>query len=451
MAKERQLHTMALRLRIAAAVLATTALTLGLFSATSAKAADTQVTATVGVNIRSGPSTNSPIIGGLYRGQTVSAISSDNGWTKIRFIGGIAYIASNYLTKGTSLPTPNQIGAGSVKITTTALNLRTGPGLSYRVITVIKGGTPVTMTGNTARGFAEVYYGKTRGWSSMQYLASSMNAMPRIIGTRVAMTALNIWVTSSASTFTTEVPKGTKLSITGTTQYGRAQIIFQGKVRWVTAKWLSNPTSVGPTTPTLPKIIGYRYATAALNIRSSYADSYRLIAEVPAGTRLAITGVASNGRAQIIYSSAIRWVTARYLSTTRPTVAVGSTPIYAVERGLAPYAIQVHRAVRATFPQITTYYGVAPRAGVSDHPSGRALDIMIPNYMSASGKALGYELANWARANARSYGIKYVIWNQRIWNIERDAEGWRYMADRGGDSANHKNHVHISVYGGSAT
>ena len=41
----------------------------------------------------------------------------------------------------------------------------------------------------------------------------------------------------------------------------------------------------------------------------------------------------------------------------------------------------------------------------------------------------------------------YVIWNQRIWNIQRNGEGWRYMADRGGDSANHKNHVHITVYG----
>jgi uncharacterized protein YgiM (DUF1202 family) len=439
------MRNLTIRLRIVAAVLVLTALLLGLFSVRPA-AADTQMTATVGVNIRSGPSTSNPIVGGLYRGQTVTAISSANGWTKIRFMGGSAYVASPYLTTGTSLPGPSQIGAGSVKITTTALNLRSGPGLSYPVITVIREGTPVTMTGKTARGFAEVYHGRTRGWSSMQYLASSMYTLPRVIGTRVAMAVLNIWVTSSGTRVITEVPEGTKLSITGATQYGRAQIIFQGRVRWVTAKYLSNPTSVGPTTPTLPKIIGYRYATVALNIRSTYTDTYRLIAEVPAGTRLAITGVVRNGRAQIIYSSAVRWVTARYLSTTRPAISVGSSRTYAVEQGLAPNAIRVHRAARVAFPQITTYYGVSARAGVSDHPTGHALDLMIPNYTSASGKALGYNVAYWARANARSLGIKYVIWNQRIWNIERDAEGWRYMADRGGVSANHKDHVHISVY-----
>jgi hypothetical protein len=72
---------------------------------------------------------------------------------------------------------------------------------------------------------------------------------------------------------------------------------------------------------------------------------------------------------------------------------------------------------------------------------------MIPNYKSASGKALGQKVALWAKANAKTLGVEYVIWNQHIWNIRRDKEGWRYMANRGGDSANHKNHVHITVFG----
>jgi ribonuclease D len=70
---------------------------------------------------------------------------------------------------------------------------------------------------------------------------------------------------------------------------------------------------------------------------------------------------------------------------------------------------------------------------------------MIPNYRSASGKALGYKVAAWAKANARDLEINYVIWNQHIWNVQRNGEGWRYMADRGDDSSNHKNHVHITV------
>src|SRR6187200_3192167 len=84
-----------------------------------AAGATTQMTATVGVNIRSGASTQSSILAGLYRGQTVTAISSPAGWTKITFRGSTAYVASKYLSKGKDLPVPKKIGAGTVKITTT--------------------------------------------------------------------------------------------------------------------------------------------------------------------------------------------------------------------------------------------------------------------------------------------------------------------------------------------
>ena len=409
-----------------------------------AAGATTQMTATVGVNIRSGASTQSSILGGLYRGQTVTAISSAAGWTKITFRGSTAYVASKYLSKGKDLPVPKKIGASTVKITTTALNLRTGPGLSYRVIKVLKGGTKVTLTGKTARGWAQLVNGKSTGWSSMQYLASSTTGRPAIIGKRVATADLDIRTTSGANAKTiAEVKKGTALSVTGAIQNGRAQIIYKGAIRWVTAKYLTNLKSNLPAPPKLPKITGTRYATATLNIRSTYADRYKLITEVPRGTKLNITGVVKNGRMQIIFEKAVRWVTAKYLSKSVPSSVPPSWR--AVERGLKPNAVKVHRAARAKFPQITTYYTL--RAGVfTDHSTGRALDLMIPNYRSASGKALGYKVAAWAKANAKPLGINYVIWNQHIWNIQRDSEGWRYMADRGGDSANHKNHVHITVF-----
>ena len=409
-----------------------------------AAGATTQMTATVGVNIRSGASTQSSILGGLYRGQTVTAISSAAGWTKITFRGSTAYVASKYLSKGKDLPVPKKIGAGTVKITTTALNLRTGPGLSYRVIKVLKGGTKVTLTGKTARGWAQLVNGKSTGWSSMQYLASSTTGRPAIIGKRVATADLDIRTTSGANAKTiAEVKKGTALSVTGAIQNGRAQIIYKGAIRWVTAKYLTNLKSNLPAPPKLPEITGTRYATATLNIRSTYADRYKLITEVPRGTKLNITGVVKNGRMQIIFEKAVRWVTAKYLSKSVPSSVPPSWR--AVERGLKPNAVKVHRAARAKFPQITTYYTL--RAGVfTDHSTGRALDLMIPNYRSASGKALGYKVAAWAKANAKPLGINYVIWNQHIWNIQRDSEGWRYMADRGGDSANHKNHVHITVF-----
>src|SRR5690606_17472050 len=279
------------------------------------------------------------------------------------------YISSKYLTKDKAgLPAPNNINTGSVKLTTTDLNLRKGPGLSYDVMTTLSEGTKVTLTGKTSRGFAEITFGGAKGWVSTQYLASS-TGLPKVTGTRVATADLLIRTTSDADFgIITEVKKGTKLKVTGATQNGKAQIIYGDAVRWVTAKYLSNVNASQPKVPTLPKVVGTRYATTELMIRSSSSDSFKDLGDVEKGTKLKITGVVKNGRAQIIYDNAVRWVTAKYLSKTKPKAdkpggGSGSGPSLdsddlAVEKGLQGNSIKVHRAILEKFPQIKTFYGV---------------------------------------------------------------------------------------------
>lgn len=77
--------------------------------------------------------------------------------------------------------------------------------------------------------------------------------------------------------------------------------------------------------------------------------------------------------------------------------------------------------------------GVTPRSGPSDHPQGEAVDFMVD-------RATGNALAACALANMEALDIKYVIWRQRI----NFGNGWEWMADRGGATANHYDHVHIS-------
>ena len=368
--------------RTCAAVVLAAAVLLGLVALPATAAPATPVTATVNLNIRSGPSTSAAIVGGLEPGQTVTETGRTSGWSKIVFAGRSAWVATRYLARGSRVPLPpSRVAAGAARITSTALNLRVGAGPTYRVVTVLPEGTQVTATGRAARGYAEVSRGSTRGWASLRYLV-------RVAGAPVS----------------------------------------------------------SPAPPTLPRVTGTRYATTTLDVRSTYADRYTLIAEVPRGTALSITGVVRNGRMQIIYNRAARWVTAKYLSSTR---SAGVPPSWqTVERGLQPNAVRMHRAARARFgSRITTYYGWR-RDITPDHPAGRALDLMIPRYKTTAGRKLGAEAASWARTNARSLKIKYVIWDQKIWNIERDREGWRPMGSRGNDSANHKDHVHVTVYDG---
>jgi len=84
-----------------------------------------------------------------------------------------------------------------------------------------------------------------------------------------------------------------------------------------------------------------------------------------------------------------------------------------------------------------------------EHPLGRACDFMLSTggvLPSTEKVALGYEVAAWAQAHASQLGIMYIIYRQRIWDIRMASSGWVPMEDRGSITANHFDHVHISVF-----
>ena len=70
---------------------------------------------------------------------------------------------------------------------------------------------------------------------------------------------------------------------------------------------------------------------------------------------------------------------------------------------------------------------------------------MVSNWSQQSSIDYGWTIARDFAANAAEYKITYIIWRQQIWNASYPERGWRWMEDRGGATANHLDHVHISV------
>lgn len=86
--------------------------------------------------------------------------------------------------------------------------------------------------------------------------------------------------------------------------------------------------------------------------------------------------------------------------------------------------------------------GVGLRPNESDHPRGLALDFMV-----GKDKAKGDAIAAYLRSNASAYGVKYIIWYEQIWSVERASEGLRKYVPPTGlstDTAMHRDHVHVS-------
>jgi hypothetical protein len=215
-----------------------------------------------------------------------------------------------------------------------------------------------------------------------------------------------------------------------------------------------------------PRVTGYRYVATALNVRTAPSAAAEALTVLARGTRIGVTGNTDGDWVQVIYDRKVAWVNGRYVSESKPAAEPQKQPAkptqeqtqqpqqtkkadgisYApcpsgseVESGLTPDAIRVHRAVCARFPDVSSYGG--RRSGDGEHSEGRALDIMI------SSSSLGDAIASWVRANYKRLGVSEVIWEQRIWTVQRASEGWRSMEDRGSVTANHYDHVHVTVYG----
>ncbi|CRZ17281.1 coiled-coil domain-containing protein [Mycolicibacterium neworleansense] len=106
----------------------------------------------------------------------------------------------------------------------------------------------------------------------------------------------------------------------------------------------------------------------------------------------------------------------------------------ASEIGLQPNTILAARAVSARFPQISDIDGVRPDSKPW-HPSGLAIDIMIPNPSSPEGIALGDEILAFAMSNAARFGLQDVIWRGTYYTPSGpQASGY-----------GHFDHVHITT------
>lgn len=124
------------------------------------------------------------------------------------------------------------------------------------------------------------------------------------------------------------------------------------------------------------------------------------------------------------------------------------------EKGLTPDAILVLRCVHAQFPTMKDFGGNYAAGTGSDHNTGRAVDSMVPGWQTKAGNNLGWQVAYWEQAHAAQLGITYLIFDDHIWSVRRNAEGWRPYSNpyaKSGASARHLNHVHTSVSGAAAS
>ena len=102
------------------------------------------------LNVRSDASLNGPVIGKLAKGEKVSIISEKNGWSKISFKSGVAWVSSTYINSSSEVISDQKSSASKgqyVTILNDGTNIREKPALKSKIISTASSKEQYKVTG----------------------------------------------------------------------------------------------------------------------------------------------------------------------------------------------------------------------------------------------------------------------------------------------------------------
>lgn len=211
-----------------------------------------KVTARDGLNVRKGPGTGNKKIGALSNGQTVQFYSETQGWLQISYAGQTGYIAKQYtsITQGSTGGGNSggnagggaSGGSGQVRITASALNVRSGAGTNYRILGSLSNGKVVSYSGES-NGWLKISYNGSTGWISKKYTASTSGSNAGAANS----TSDNAGGDSGGSTKTMYVTARDGLNVRngagkgnallGTLSHGASVSVYQTSGNWAQIKY----------------------------------------------------------------------------------------------------------------------------------------------------------------------------------------------------------------------
>ena len=118
------------------------------------------MTTNMGINFRSGPSTNDSIIGSFAKGTILTVIGTENDWFKVDYNGKKGYVYSQYMSEGAM--TYENEGAVLTVIAPNGANLRTNSTMDARVMSVVPHGAQVVVV-DYENGWYRVNYNEDYG------------------------------------------------------------------------------------------------------------------------------------------------------------------------------------------------------------------------------------------------------------------------------------------------
>lgn len=202
------------------------------------------------------------------------------------------------------------------------------------------------------------------------------------------------------------------------------------------------PAAETPAQPAVPETPNYGAPAVNVEVQNQEAAPVAAPQSAPVAEAPAETPAAPAEAAPAAQPAAVETAAAPEVQPVASTPTTGNA--IPTDPNLQPQAEAFRQEIAAKFG--ITNIGGYREGDPEDHGKGLAVDVMVP-----TNSELGDQVAQYAIDNMDRAGISYIIWKQQFYmpvnNIYGPANTWNQMPDRGGDTANHNDHVHISFNG----
>ena len=236
-------------------------------SATASFANSNEGTVTAdALNVRSGPSTSYSVTTKLYKGDKVEILETSNGWHKIKASNGkIGWVSGDYIKVSSGSTSQPSTSTTKATVTATSLNVRSGAGTSYSVITKLPKGTVVDVLESASNGWKKIKTsGGTTGWASGDYLTtgsagnSSTDNSTSQTSYKATVNTDSLNMRKGAGTsysVITKLSNGTVVDVLESASNGWKKIkTSNGTIGWVSGSYLANGVVEQTSTPSTNKV-----------------------------------------------------------------------------------------------------------------------------------------------------------------------------------------------------
>ena len=324
------------------------------------------------LNVRSGASTSSKVIGSLSGNSKVTIVGEEGEFYKIEYKGSHGYVAKEYIkditgsnnnsNQGTTTTpekpsTPETTQKTGIVNVSSSLNVRSGASTSSKVIGSLSGNSKVTIVGEEG-AFYKIEYKGSHGYVAKEYIKDITGSNNSNQGTTtpekpstpestqktgIVNVSSSLNVRSGASTSSKVIGSlsgNSKVTIVGE-EGAFYKIEYKGSHGYVAKEYIkdvtgsNNNSNQGTTTPEKPstpensKKTGVVTASKGLNVRKEANTSSQIVGILNSGESVEILGE-ENGFYKITYKGQEAYASKNYInifdgnSTVNPGLDIGN-------------------------------------------------------------------------------------------------------------------------------